>query len=96
MLKVALCMACGALARQESRGAHFREDFPRRDDARWLKRTLAAWRRPDDLLPSLDYEPLDVASTELPPGWRGYGARDYVEHPDTARRTAEVQDMRST
>src|SRR5579863_5255557 len=31
----------GALARQESRGAHYRTDFPKRDDANWLKHTLA-------------------------------------------------------
>jgi fumarate reductase flavoprotein subunit len=96
MLKVALAVACGALARQESRGAHFREDFPRRDDAQWLKRTLASWGRPGDTLPTLAYEPIDVASMELPPGWRGYGARDYVDHPDTARRAAEVKALRET
>ncbi len=28
---------------------------------------------------------------ELPPGWRGYGARDYIDHPDTATRQAEVE-----
>ncbi len=94
MLKVALAMACGALARLESRGAHFREDFPRRDDANWLKRTLATWRNAADTLPTLDYEPIDVDAMELPPGWRGYGARDYRDHPDTARRTAEVQALR--
>ncbi len=33
-------VAC-ALARTESRGAHYREDFPNRDDANWLKHTLA-------------------------------------------------------
>jgi fumarate reductase flavoprotein subunit len=27
---------------------------------------------------------------ELPPGWRGYGAKDYTDHPDTAGRQAEV------
>jgi fumarate reductase flavoprotein subunit len=94
MLKVALAMACGALARQESRGAHFREDFPRRDDANWLKRTLATWRSPADTLPTLGYEPIDVGAMELPPGWRGYGARDYIDHPDTGRRAAEVQALR--
>ena len=44
MLKLALCVAYGAAQRTESRGAHFREDFPRRDDAAWLKRTLASWK----------------------------------------------------
>jgi len=37
-------IAMGALARQESRGAHARTDFPTRDDANWLKHTLAWWR----------------------------------------------------
>ena len=31
----------GALAREESRGGHYREDFPARDDVNWLKHTLA-------------------------------------------------------
>ena len=94
MLKVALCVAYGALARTESRGAHFRDDFPRRDDARWLKRTLATWKSEADTLPTLAYETLEVAHMELPPGWRGYGAKDYVEHPDTAKRLAEVEAIR--
>ncbi len=94
MLKVALCIASGALARTESRGAHFREDFPRRDDVQWLRRTLATWRDPSDTLPALAYEPLDIMSMELPPGWRGYGAKDYVDHPDTARRAAEIARLR--
>ncbi len=91
MLKLALCIACGALARTESRGAPFRDDFPRRDDATWLKRTLALWRSESDQLPELSYEPLDVMRMELPPGWRGYGAKDHIAHPDTARRVAEIE-----
>jgi fumarate reductase flavoprotein subunit len=94
MLKVALCIAQGALVRTESRGAHFREDHPRRDDAQWLKRTLATWRDPLDTLPTLDYESLDVGSMELPPGWRGYGNKDYVDHPDTPARAVEVAQVR--
>ena len=94
MLKVALCVAAGALARTESRGAHFREDHPARDDAQWLKRTLASWPCSDDTLPTLAYEPMDVMGMELPPGWRGYGAKNYVDHPDTPRRAAEVAGMR--
>jgi fumarate reductase flavoprotein subunit len=94
MLKLALCVAQGALARTESRGAHFRSDFPARNDRDWLARTLATWPDPAATLPVLAYEPLDVRRMELPPGWRGYGARDYVDHPDTAARQAEVDRVR--
>ncbi|MBK9115276.1 MAG: fumarate reductase flavoprotein subunit [Betaproteobacteria bacterium] len=94
MLKLALTVAYGALTRTESRGAHFREDHPRRDDAQWLKRTLATWRDGASL-PELNYEPLDIAKMELPPGWRGYGAKDYVDHPDTPRRQAEVDALKT-
>ncbi len=41
LLDTAEVTVAGALARQESRGAHFREDFPQRDDQNWLKHTLA-------------------------------------------------------
>ena len=95
MLKVALTVAYGALVRTESRGAHYRQDHPRRDDAAWLKRTLATWRHADDTLPTLAYEPLDVMKMELPPGWRGYGAKDFIEHPDGPRRAAEVAAVRA-
>ena len=81
MLKLALCVAYGALTRTESRGAHFREDFPRRNDAEWLNRTLATWKSETDTLPALAYEQLDVMQMELPPGWRGYGTRDHIDHP---------------
>ncbi len=95
MLKVALCVAYGALTRTESRGAHFRQDFPKRNDVEWLKRTLATWKSDSDSLPSLAWEPLDVMQMELPPGWRGYGAKDYLDHPDTAKRAAEVEATKS-
>jgi len=94
MLKVALAIAYGARTRTESRGAHSRQDYPRRDDAQWLKRTLATWRGENDTLPALAYEPLDVKKMELAPGWRGYGAKDYVDHPDTKARAAEVEAIR--
>ncbi|NLI11546.1 MAG: fumarate reductase flavoprotein subunit [Peptococcaceae bacterium] len=70
MLRTALCVAYGALMRTESRGSHFREDYPKRDDTNWLKRTLAYWKEGADL-PTLDYEP--VACPYMPPGDRGYG-----------------------
>jgi fumarate reductase flavoprotein subunit len=94
MLKLALSVAYGALTRTESRGAHYREDFPRRNDAEWLKRTLASWKNETDTLPTLTYEALDVGKMELPPGWRGYGAKDYHDHPETAARQKQVDALR--
>ena len=41
--RLALVTALGALERTESRGAHYRSDHPARDDAHWLRRTLARW-----------------------------------------------------
>lgn len=40
LLDLAEATAASALARTESRGAHYREDYPKRDDANWLKHTL--------------------------------------------------------
>jgi fumarate reductase flavoprotein subunit len=90
MLKLAQCVAFGALQRTESRGAHYRADFPRRDDLNWMRRTLASWPGDRDDLPRLDYEALDILQMELPPGWRGYGARDFIEHPDTSARQQQI------
>ncbi len=93
MLKLALCVAYGALQRTESRGAHFRADHPKRNDRDWMRRTLATWRDPESDLPDLEYEDIDVMHMEMPPGWRGYGAKDFVEHPDSARRQGEVDSI---
>ena len=93
MLKLALCVALGALQRKESRGAHNREDYPIRDDKHWLNRTLATW--PDEFaeLPSLRYEPLDVSSMELAPAWRGYGSKERLEHDKTSERSEEITQI---
>ena len=50
-------MTVGALAREESRGAHTRRDFPDRDDEKWLKHTMAHWT-PEG--PRLDYAPVSI------------------------------------
>jgi len=70
MIRLATTIAYGALQRTESRGSHYREDYPTRDDELWLRRTLATWTPAADL-PRLSYEPVKI--TESPPGERGYG-----------------------
>ena len=95
MIKLALCVAYGALQRTESRGAHAREDYPERDDSKWLKRTLAYWRDEKALLPNLEYEVLDPMKMELPPGWRGYGKHNIIDHPQTAERLAQVDKLKA-
>jgi fumarate reductase flavoprotein subunit len=75
MLKLALCVAKGALLRTESRGGHSREDYPERNDRDWLKRTLARWPLGADE-PDISYEP--VGLLESPPGQRGYGGAENI------------------
>ncbi|RDU62430.1 fumarate reductase flavoprotein subunit [Helicobacter sp. MIT 14-3879] len=96
MLKLALCVSKGALNRTESRGAHTREDYPKRNDKDWLKRTLSSWENPDDETPTITYEDLDINTMEIPPAYRGYGAKDnIIEHPQSAIRQAEVDRITS-
>ncbi|PSM51291.1 fumarate reductase, flavoprotein subunit [Campylobacter blaseri] len=94
MIKLALCVAYGALLRTESRGAHYREDYTKRDDKNWLKRTLANWKE-GETMPIISYEPLDIMKMEIPPAFRGYGAKgNIIEHPDSAKRQKEVDEIR--
>jgi len=59
MLDVAEVVVAGGLRRQESRGAHARRDFPERDDANWLKHTLAYWT-PEG--PRFEYCPVKITT----------------------------------
>ena len=76
MLRLAMTVAMGARARTESRGAHFRSDFPLRNDEEWLNRTLVRWAM-DESEPSFSYEPTGLI--DLPPGHRGYGSDERIE-----------------
>jgi succinate dehydrogenase / fumarate reductase flavoprotein subunit len=58
MLDLSLITATSAIARQESRGAHSREDFPERDDAIWLKHTLGFL---EQNTVRLDYKEVDTS-----------------------------------
>ncbi len=57
LLDLAEVIVTGALARTESRGAHYRRDYPQRDDANWLKHTLAYYTPTG---PRLDYIPVTI------------------------------------
>src|SRR6202030_1309990 len=69
MLILARVITLGALQRNQSRGAHYKPDFPERDDANWLKTTRAKWVN-DDV--QLSYEPVDIS--QIPPRPRRYDA----------------------
>jgi succinate dehydrogenase / fumarate reductase flavoprotein subunit len=69
MLILAKVITLGALARNETRGAHYKPEFPNRDDTNWLKTTKASFVRGEI---TLDYEPVDTSL--IPPRERKYTA----------------------
>lgn len=58
MMELARVITLGALNRDESRGAHYKPEFPNRNDEAWLKTTKASWTSDG---PKFDYEPVDVS-----------------------------------
>ncbi len=69
MLDVAEAIVRSALQRAESRGAHQRTDFPKRDDKNYLAHSLV--KRGDDGVMRVEYVPVTI--TRWPPGERIYG-----------------------
>ncbi|TCP54736.1 succinate dehydrogenase subunit A [Tumebacillus sp. BK434] len=67
MLELARVMTVGALMRDESRGAHYKPEFPDRNDEKFLKSTIATWT-PNG--PEISYEDIDVSL--IPPRLRNY------------------------
>lgn len=69
MLNLARVITLGALNRNESRGAHYKPDFPARDDENFMKTTIAEY---SDEAPVFSYEPVDVSLVE--PRMRDYSS----------------------
>ncbi|HMM79658.1 MAG TPA: succinate dehydrogenase flavoprotein subunit [Pyrinomonadaceae bacterium] len=61
MLELARVITLGALNRNESRGAHYKPDFPTRNDEEFLKTTIAEYTAEG---PTLSYEPVDISLLE--------------------------------
>jgi succinate dehydrogenase / fumarate reductase flavoprotein subunit len=58
MLELSEAMTLGALMRNESRGAHYKPEFPNRDDDQFMKSTIAKWTADG---PQISYEDIDVS-----------------------------------
>jgi succinate dehydrogenase / fumarate reductase, flavoprotein subunit len=66
MMQLARVIAQGAAMRDESRGAHYKPDFPERDDKNWLKTTKASFA-PDADEPRFEFEAIDTSLVPLRP-----------------------------
>ena len=60
MLALSRVITLGALNRDESRGAHYKPEFPERNDEQFLKTTMAKFN-PDTLAPDIYYEDVDIS-----------------------------------
>jgi len=69
MLQLSRVIAQGATMRDESRGSHYKPDFPERDDKNWLK-TTKAYFAPDADEPKFEFEAVDTSL--IPPRARKY------------------------
>lgn len=77
MLELALVITKGALLRNESRGSHFKPEFPARDDENWMKTTVATYDSASGE-PLIDYEP--VKPIHLAPSGRDYTRAKREKH----------------
>lgn len=76
MLNLAEVITLGALKRDEFRGAHFKPEFPERDDKDWLKTTMASWN-PKTHQVEISYKPVDTR--HLKPILRDYSQAKKVK-----------------
>lgn len=63
MIQLAKVITLGAYARNESRGAHYKPEFPERNDEEWLKTTMAKYNESKNA-PELSYEEVDISLIE--------------------------------
>ncbi|RXY90234.1 succinate dehydrogenase flavoprotein subunit, partial [Salmonella sp. 3DZ2-4SM] len=72
MLVLARVITIGAYNRNESRGAHYKPEFPDRNDEEWLKTTIAQFRGPKEA-PEFSYEEVDIS--HIKPRKRDYSKK---------------------
>jgi len=87
MLEIALIITKGALLRNEFRGAHYKPEFPMRDDENWLKTTIAKYDPSKDE-PEISYVPVDLRY--LKPVMRDY-TKTKVAKPEFEHLPANIQ-----
>ncbi len=85
MLELARVITLGALNRNESRGAHYKPDFPNRDDDNFLKTTIAEYSGEG---PVISYEAVDISL--IPPRKRDYSKSKQEKKPDPAAARPEA------
>ncbi len=83
MLELAEVITLGALLRNEFRGAHYKPEFPERNDKEWLKTTIAT-HDPDKQQVNISYRPVDTRH------WPDLAKRDYTKH---SHKVPEPQNM---
>ncbi len=89
MLQLARVITLGALNRDESRGAHYKPEFPKRNDEEWLKTTIAEFSEES---PVFSYEQVDISQIE--PRQRDYSkgseAKAATANGDGKKEAAEI------
>jgi succinate dehydrogenase / fumarate reductase flavoprotein subunit len=88
MLVLARVITLGALRRDESRGAHYKPDFPKRNDPQWLKTTMARFVGPTEA-PEFSYQQVDISL--LPPRTRDYSGKAKPEAASTVPAVSTVR-----